>query len=265
MEPKTYVKMLSLYPPILVKHIISFIVIFLYFNLAFSQESELDNKIHKAFELIERGKYKKVIPILKNYYNNNGIDDFTNLKINVFLNWCYLNTDKSQIDEKQLNSFSESYINKYGISISDSSKTMELINIFYFLGNIYGVLENYDKVIFYFSNIEKIYTNNNIKKGDAYFEALTYIVLGYNSLKDYNNAIKLAQKYYDLNLELTGQYNEFSLRFLDIISDSYLELNDSENAIKQIEKWIEIKNFRESNEIDLDKLQDRGIRLNSYI
>ena len=204
-------------------------------SVSFSQTSESEREINDAILNAVNGNYEQAILVLKKYADFKKIDNFETLQVNVYLNWCYFEIEDEIFDLNSLNKLTDFYLEKNRLSLNQEES-----KILYLLGNINAAVGNFDKMIFYDLKVKEYYDENEIAIDEVYVHVLHLIGWGYQNLKNHKLAIDFGKKSYDANVELFGEINEFSLKNLNLIYNSYWIENDFQNSLKYLLKWVDI-------------------------
>ena len=219
--------------------LIAFLSLF-FFSTIYSQESQVDKEIDEAYRNAFTGNYEQAIPVLKKYSEQKGFDDSQHLSINIVLNWSYLATKKDSVDVDKVNSLSDAYFAKYGISKNDTVKSKGEIFLLIMLGSINDKVCNYEKMVSYYSLAKKHYEEYQLTYNVPYSALLQLLAQGYINLNDYELAFDTGEKAWEVNSKLFGEINEASLKILDILYTCSIKNNIVEKSIEYVLKYAEI-------------------------
>ena len=201
-------------------------------TVSYSQNSESEREISEAIENAKNGKFELAKPVLKKYADLNEFDDLTDLQINIYLNWCFLQTNEDVIDINKLNSLAESYSEKFDVFKNFSSNDSEEAFLFYLLGSINGSLGNYHKVIFYFLMTKEYYEYNHNSHDDFYAELLHQLAWQYSNLGDYQSSLKIGLKVVDLRKQALGENHPDYLRSLGNLASTYSDIGEYQKGLE---------------------------------
>ena len=210
-------------------------------TVSYSQNSESEREISEAFENAKNGKFGLAKPVLKKYADVNEFDDLTDLQINIYLNWCFLQTNEDVIDINKLNFLSESYSEKIDAFKTDSPNDSEEAFLFYLLGIINGSFDNYEKTIFYFLKTKEYYEYNYNSHDEFYSELLDDIAWLYSKLGDYESATKIGLKVVDLRKLALGENHPDYLVSLGNLASSYSALGDYKSALEINQNVVKLR------------------------
>jgi CHAT domain-containing protein len=241
---------------------IAFLWVFTCGSLTYSQGIKKENELIEAIENVKSGSYEDAIPILRKYSEAKGKNDFTKIQSTVYLNFCYLVTKKEIIKIEELNTITDLYIRKNGVSKIDSKKRNEEIGFLFYLSAINGALGDNSKMVSFLEIIRKEYDTYNSDKLDGlYSQVLRLLTRGHYNLENYESAIEVGQIAYKLNADLLGESNNSSLEILDFLYLSYQKINQYDKALPFLQKEVDIgKGFwGEKHPEYLSRLKDLGI------
>jgi tetratricopeptide (TPR) repeat protein len=209
---------------------------FICFTAVYSQEIPAAKELDDAIDNAKNSKYQQAIPVLKKYAGMKGLDDLKTLEINIYLNWCYLATKKEALEVDKVNTLTDAYIAKYGISKTDSLKRTDEIALLFIAGTINSNVGNNEKMVFYQTYIYKFYKENHLNWDPSYSEALIILAKRYYNLKDYKSAIEIGKEAWKVNLKLFGENNKTALNILDILAASSENIGETGNAIEYLQR-----------------------------
>jgi len=204
----------------------------------YSQESQPNWELDQAIDNVKNAHYDLAIPVLKKYAEMNGFDDLKNLEIIVYLNSCYLKIKDNALNVDKVNSLTDNYISKHGISKTDSINSLKEIAMIYIAASINQSVGNYEKMISFLLSIRVHY--EEIMRIPP-FDLLLSLADGYYYLKDYNSAIKFGSQSWEINSQLNGELNQTSLYILDLLYNSLTKTNQKEKSIECLETITEIE------------------------
>jgi CHAT domain-containing protein/tetratricopeptide (TPR) repeat protein len=217
------------------------IMILISFKVVYAQDAKTEKELTEAINNFNNEKYEDAIPILKKYTEMKGIDDYKNLEINVYLNWCYLVTKNEALNVEKVNALADAYISKYSISENDSLRSEVEMELIFIVGKINSNIENNEKLIFFLSLLKNYYENSHLKWDKRYCETLIMLADVFYKTQNYDAAIELGQKAWNVNLEILGEMNDKSLKILDVLYSTCQERNDyNEKSLEYIQKYVEI-------------------------
>jgi hypothetical protein len=124
------------------------IITLLNFAVAYSQDILKDKQLNEAINNVNNSNFEQAVPVLKKYSEMKVFDDFKTLEINIYLNFCYFLIKKEAINIGKVNSLTDAYLAKYGISKTDSIRRGEEISLLLIASSINGKLGNNEKMVF---------------------------------------------------------------------------------------------------------------------
>lgn len=122
-------------------------------SITYSQDAQTEKELAEAIHNAQSSQFEQAIPILKKYADAKGYDDFTILQINVYLNLSYLVTKNEALNVDKVNTLTDAYIAKYGISKTDTSRSADEATLLYCVGKINNEVGNKEKMVLYFTLI----------------------------------------------------------------------------------------------------------------
>lgn len=210
------------------------------FSVAYSQESQTEKELTEAINNAKNGKFEQAIPVLKKYAEIKGFDDYKTLDINVYLNWCYLATKNEALDVEKVNALTDAYLEKYGISKTDSLKSVEEMKLLYIAGIINSNHRKNEKSVSYLLPIKQHYDEKRLVGNPFYSYILYALTLGYYNLSDYKPAIETGQIAWKVNFDLFGERNNESLELLDLLYLSFKRINKPKKSFEYIQREVDI-------------------------
>jgi len=209
--------------------------------VVYSQDTQTEREITTAIDDAKSGNYQQAIPVLIKYADANGFDDLLTLQINVYLNFCYLATKNEALNVDGVNKLTDSYLEKYDISKTDSLKRNDEMALLFIAGTLNSNVGNNEKMVYFLSYICEHYEKYHIAMNKGFSEALFIFAKRYYDLKDFKTAADIGELAWKSNLNIKGEMNDKSIELLDILSNSYEKLNDLKTSLEKIKKKVEIR------------------------
>ena len=243
-----------------VKAFVLFFLGFFIFSKCFSQETNVNVEIRGAIENVKTGNYEKAIPVFKKNLNSKKHDEFTNLEIQIFLGFCNLITEKGKVNVDNLNLITKDFFEKQGIFSKDSLTNRKEAEAYYFLAQINRLSNQFEQASFFLLKVHDYYEIEKLSKDKIYTEILFQIGWSNYNLNKYDVAIQFCKNALNVKKEIDGEMNEFSLSNIYLIYNSYQRLNDYENAIFYLEKWLKIGiNIGLDDKVYLSRFSSLGV------
>jgi CHAT domain-containing protein len=209
-------------------------------QLALAQNSQTKKEITTAIDEAKNGNYQHAIPILKKYADASGFDDLMTLQITVYLNFCYLATKNEALNVDGVNKLTDSYLEKYGISKTDSIKRNDEMALLFIAGTLNSNVGNNEKMVYFLSYICEHYEKYHIAMDKGFSEVLYILAKRYYDLMDFKTAADIGELAWKSNFEFWGEKNDTSLALLDLLYLTYQKLDKTEKSLDYLHKEVDI-------------------------